>query len=103
MNSLNNCICLRISNSNWFSLHSIIFFDHFLEVFANELTTSVIGYLSWPRVSCKPFLLSYVSYSHGSFVIKLVDLKPTSSWINHCNTFTNECLSSFPSDLIGTY
>jgi hypothetical protein len=38
MYSLNNCICLRISNSYRFTFDSIILFDHLLEIFSNELT-----------------------------------------------------------------
>ena len=36
-------------------------FDDSKEIFSNKLTASVKGYLSWPRISTKPFLFCNIS------------------------------------------
>ena len=71
------CISLGISLSYGLSLDAIIIDQHLLEFTSNEFTTSVKCDLGWPWVPRELFLFYHVGYSDGSFIIILVDLKPT--------------------------
>jgi hypothetical protein len=94
VNTLDNCISLRVSGSDRFFLHSIII-QHLFELMSNEFRATFKSDLCWPRVPGKPFLFGNVCDSDCWFVVILMDFKPTGCGIYHSDTLAYKMFCPF--------
>ena len=89
MDAFNDGIGLGIASGDELPLDTVLFCDGFRD-FRCELLASIHANLRWPWISCQPYLFQDVGNIVGLFDRDLRDLKPSSSWIYHCQAMKRD-------------